>query len=85
MRQGSGTQPAQYIRLTTAQALAAGILPGVGSHGENGGQQQLQLAGNKVIEKKNNNKNVKNLISHFSFFLLSDTACTSCDFEFGCF
>lgn len=49
MRQGSGTQPAQYIRLTTAQALAAGILPGVGNHNENGGQQQLQLAGNKVI------------------------------------
>jgi len=48
VRQGSGTQPAQYIRLTTAQALAAGILPGVGSHGENGGQQQLQLAGNKI-------------------------------------
>ena len=50
MRQGSGTQPAQYIRLTTAQALAAGILPAIGTHGEQSGQQQhFQLAGNKVI------------------------------------
>jgi len=48
VRQGIGTQPAQYIRLTTAQALAAGILPAVGSHGESGAQQQLQLAGNKI-------------------------------------
>lgn len=49
VRQGSGTHPAQYIRLTTAQALAAGILPAIGSHGEQNGQQQhFQLAGNKV-------------------------------------
>ena len=48
VRQGTGTQPAQYIRLTTAQALAAGILPAVGTHGESTGQQQLQLGGNKV-------------------------------------
>jgi len=50
VRQGSGTQPAQYIRLTTAQALAAGILPAIGTHGEQSGQQQhFQLAGNKVV------------------------------------
>lgn len=48
MRQGTGTQPAQYIRLTTAQALAAGILPNVGNHGEQSAQQHFQLAGNKV-------------------------------------
>ncbi|XP_046457412.1 protein lin-54 homolog isoform X1 [Daphnia pulex] len=49
VRQGSGTQPAQYIRLTTAQALAAGILPAIGTHGEQSGQQQhFQLAGNKI-------------------------------------
>ena len=48
VRQGSGTQPAQYIRLTTAQAMAAGILPAVGNHGETSTQQHFQLAGNKV-------------------------------------
>ena len=46
VRQGSGA-PAQYIRLTTAQALAAGIHPAVGAHSD-GSHQQLQLAGNKV-------------------------------------
>jgi len=50
VRQGSGA-PAQYIRLTTAQALAAGILPAVGAHSD-GSHQQLQLAGNKVRTKK---------------------------------
>lgn len=50
VRQSSGTQPAQYIRLTTAQALAAGILPAMGPQGEQSGtQQHFQLAGNKVV------------------------------------
>lgn len=54
VRHGSGTQPAQYIRLTTAQALAAGILPAVSGQADSGaavslgGQQQLHLAGNKI-------------------------------------
>lgn len=50
VRQGSGA-PAQYIRLTTAQALAAGILPGVGTNSDVS-HQQLQLAGNKVTTNR---------------------------------
>lgn len=69
VRQSSGTQPAQYIRLTTAQALAAGILPAMGPQGEQSGtQQHFQLAGNKiqlvrVVNPTGGNNGTGNLIT----------------------